>query len=372
MRAQGALEYLIIIAAVLGISAVVVLFISGTFTATSSGADVALCRQTTANCANRLATGVSTSCPECDTNCEGSYIDLCKTGATSRVTGGTIASYLSTGVNEKSASIICSPSVYIIENDKTKFFISTPPIYDLSCAVISTWPNSIYYTMSPVRIWSKNLVTTYRNDSTVLDNTYFLLYDPAAHYLIANSLSDFEVTPGQITVSASTSPVSSYFDAKVIYTLYPGNVNYVKITLWAKNKGTSARSVYFVWSGDQDPYVGTWYDEEGETCTNPVLPSCADGGGNQCGKTIYASKWVTFVRSTSCGGVNNDVYGIIAPNAADFHIGFSSEPYVRTVPLMINPGEEYKYSFYLVSDAKGPAGQEWKPIEDAYNSIFGA
>ena len=152
----------------------------------------------------------------------------------------------------------------------------------------------------------------------------------------------------------------------MIYTLYPGNVNYVKITLWAKNKYTNARNVYFVWGGDQDPYVGTWYDEEGETCAS------APCGGNACGSTIHASKWVTFVRSTSCGSIYNDVYGIIAPNAADFYIGGSSEPYIKTVSSTINPGEEYKYSFYLVSDAKGPTGQEWKPVQDVYTSLFGA
>ncbi len=69
MRAQGALEYLIIIAAVLGISAVVVLFIGGTFTGSSGGADLSKCRLAAANCQKDMATGLSSTCPYCDTAC---------------------------------------------------------------------------------------------------------------------------------------------------------------------------------------------------------------------------------------------------------------------------------------------------------------
>jgi hypothetical protein len=69
MRGQGALEYLIIIAAVLGISAIVVLFVSGTFSIGSTSANAALCKQATASCNNKLVTGISASCPECEEAC---------------------------------------------------------------------------------------------------------------------------------------------------------------------------------------------------------------------------------------------------------------------------------------------------------------
>ncbi len=72
MKGQGALEYLIIIAAVLGISAVVVLFVGGAFIGSSGGADLSKCRLAAANCQKDMATGLSSTCPYCDTACKDS------------------------------------------------------------------------------------------------------------------------------------------------------------------------------------------------------------------------------------------------------------------------------------------------------------
>jgi len=69
MKAQGAIEYLIIIAAVLAIAAVAVIFMSGVFGTSGKSANIALCRQAAASCDNMLATGVSKSCPECEESC---------------------------------------------------------------------------------------------------------------------------------------------------------------------------------------------------------------------------------------------------------------------------------------------------------------
>jgi len=69
MQAQGALEYLIIIAAVLGISAVVVLFVGGAFIGSSGGADLSKCRLAAANCQKDMAMGLSSTCPTCNTAC---------------------------------------------------------------------------------------------------------------------------------------------------------------------------------------------------------------------------------------------------------------------------------------------------------------
>jgi hypothetical protein len=69
MRGQGALEYLIIIAAVLGIGAVVVLFVTSTFVSQSSSASISACKLAAATCDNRLALGVTRSCPECISAC---------------------------------------------------------------------------------------------------------------------------------------------------------------------------------------------------------------------------------------------------------------------------------------------------------------
>ena len=96
MRAQGALEYLIIIAAVLAISAVVVLFITGTFTASSSGADISKCRLAAANCQRDITLGVGSSCTSCNTACLdakgkeviGRAVKCCKSGLVSDIYAG--------------------------------------------------------------------------------------------------------------------------------------------------------------------------------------------------------------------------------------------------------------------------------------------
>ena len=69
-KAQGALEYLIIIAAVLAIAAIVVLFLTGAFTGV--GADISKCRLTTATCNNNLANGVYSAKSSCYDACRSS------------------------------------------------------------------------------------------------------------------------------------------------------------------------------------------------------------------------------------------------------------------------------------------------------------
>ena len=71
MKGQGSLEYLIIIAAVLAIAAIVVLFLTGAFTGASSTGDLSLCKDAASKCATELATSASITC-------EGSICLACK------------------------------------------------------------------------------------------------------------------------------------------------------------------------------------------------------------------------------------------------------------------------------------------------------
>lgn len=91
-RGQGALEYLIIVAAVLAIAAIVVLFLTGAFRGTSAGATVADCKTAAAQCATDLATTTGAACPYCDERCADvgastdtslypTTVDACKAGA---------------------------------------------------------------------------------------------------------------------------------------------------------------------------------------------------------------------------------------------------------------------------------------------------
>jgi hypothetical protein len=69
MKAQGSLEYLIIIAAVMAIASVVVLFLTNAFQSSASSADLSACRVASANCKNELFGGNMASCTYCEQAC---------------------------------------------------------------------------------------------------------------------------------------------------------------------------------------------------------------------------------------------------------------------------------------------------------------
>ena len=75
MKAQGALEYLIIIAAVLAIAAIVVLFITGAFRGATGGGDIAKCRLAASTCASNIASGVYATNASCVSPCQGACAD---------------------------------------------------------------------------------------------------------------------------------------------------------------------------------------------------------------------------------------------------------------------------------------------------------
>lgn len=68
--AQGSLEYLIMLTAVLAASAVVVIFLSGSLGVT--GKNFSACKQAASQCSIRMATTVNPNCVECQVACGGS------------------------------------------------------------------------------------------------------------------------------------------------------------------------------------------------------------------------------------------------------------------------------------------------------------
>jgi hypothetical protein len=92
-RAQGSLEYLVIIAAVLGISAVIILFMTGVFSGQSSTANFSLCKQAAVNCKASKMVSPSDPCNQCSTSCVDSAgkelimgaISCCKAGLSEKI-----------------------------------------------------------------------------------------------------------------------------------------------------------------------------------------------------------------------------------------------------------------------------------------------
>ncbi|MEM3411929.1 MAG: class III signal peptide-containing protein [archaeon] len=99
MRAQGAMEYMIMITAVLVIASIIILFMTGVFKTTKSGGDIELCKQAAARCQQARLTNPNDPCNFCDEACSsngvdildksgGSAIDCCKLGNVSAIYEG--------------------------------------------------------------------------------------------------------------------------------------------------------------------------------------------------------------------------------------------------------------------------------------------
>lgn len=90
-KAQGALEYLIIIAAVLAIAAIVVLFLTDTFSSSDESAQISECKSAASKCYNEQATSVGATCGYCTEACEElgeQYTALCIVGNASGIVAG--------------------------------------------------------------------------------------------------------------------------------------------------------------------------------------------------------------------------------------------------------------------------------------------
>ena len=112
MKAQGALEYLIIIAAVLAIAAIVVLFITGAFRGATGGGDIAKCRLAASTCAGNRASGVYSSGASCISSC----VSACGDSSGKDVLAGTVVSATSC---VRGAALAATGCYYCTEGNMT-------------------------------------------------------------------------------------------------------------------------------------------------------------------------------------------------------------------------------------------------------------
>lgn len=68
-RAQGSLEYLIIIAAVIAIAAIVILFLSSALQTQADASTIGKCKQAASSCKVELSTSAGSKCPFCYEQC---------------------------------------------------------------------------------------------------------------------------------------------------------------------------------------------------------------------------------------------------------------------------------------------------------------
>lgn len=82
MRAQGALSYIVIIAAILSVSTIVVLYVSGVVTHQSKSVSISSCRQTASQCKLSKMTSPTAECPACIDVCMNATVYVCGSSGT--------------------------------------------------------------------------------------------------------------------------------------------------------------------------------------------------------------------------------------------------------------------------------------------------
>ncbi|MBI5346993.1 MAG: type IV pilin N-terminal domain-containing protein [Candidatus Aenigmarchaeota archaeon] len=254
-----------------------------------------------------------------------------------------ISVYISEGENEKfSNGGRCSPDLYVLENKKVRFFVALPPIHAGDCSS-GSYPE---FSGTPMRIWTKNSDSpSYRKDSTVIDDT--LLMIPST---VINNRNNFYAIENGLEIQFNQ---QGNIKPKARYTMSE-NSNYVKVELRAENVGTSAATVRLYWYGDQDG-AGTCHFQSG------LQGSCstADLGLN------HGEKWLAEWTA------KNDIMGyIVQTGEVEIYANYESVRVEETSSTTLQPGETHTFVFYIVSDFKGPAGNEWKPIQDTYNNLI--
>jgi len=259
--------------------------------------------------------------------------------------------YILTGENERfSNKDRCSPDLYVLENNKIKFFVSTTPVRhgpDTGTSCVSG--SYTDYGGIPMRIWTKNSQSSsYRNHGTIIDNTR--LYIPGTTYV--SSISQFNSKPDVLEIDFNQ---QGNLKPKIRYILKKG-WNYVKVEFSVENIGSSIESVQLRWDGDNDPPGGTFRNGEGITQ--------GTGCGGSC-PPIPTNKWMAFYSG------RDDIYGIVVGDDSQeirlnpWHGINMREP----LSTSLSQGQTHTMVFYILSDFKGPGGNEWKAVEDLYNSL---
>ncbi|MFZ3077225.1 MAG: hypothetical protein WA139_02110 [Candidatus Aenigmatarchaeota archaeon] len=250
---------------------------------------------------------------------------------------------------------ICSKDLYILENSEIRFFAPVPRTYapvtvnDCNSGVSSY--NDIYGA-SPMRIWAKRTdAASYRKHESVIDDTIFYAAGFAT-FSFPNkpSFSDYGKTEQSIAYKGS---IVSNMEPTLEYSILPKK-NYVKVSLSVRNNGASSQNVRLVWEGDQDG-AGVKHFQSGYENSS--------GGPYQVNMgERWLAEWLVG---------KNDVIGYIAPSGGEVEIYSIYEPIhvEEKTAASVGPGQMHSFVFFIVADKKGPAGNEWKPVQDAFNEV---
>jgi hypothetical protein len=250
----------------------------------------------------------------------------------------------------------CSKDLYVLENKKIKFFSAAARTYTPNTKYDCNSGISSYddrFGALPMRLWAKNTdASTYRKNNVIIDDT--------AVYAAGIATFNFPVSPSissEKNIITYNGDTTSDLEPTLTYTIFPDS-NYIEVRLTVKNVGTSNKDIRLGWGGDQDGAENFTFDDGyewwcGKDCT------C----GHSCPHTSY--KWVAQWREDK-----NDIMGYLVEPGSKITINYWSGVWVEhESAISLSPGQTRTLKFWLMADQKGPAGQEWKPVEDLYGTL---
>ncbi len=285
------------------------------------------------------------------------YFDIMKEGfAPKHKSSYEIASVYFNQTKQEIFEDLTSNGLYVIENEKIKFFLSNP--YNVS-------GSGVYSFGSPVRIWTKDRDNEISNSSYYREDREILNYMNFTFNSNFINFSSFTLYENKIIADAGT---IGNFSIKIIYEIYE-KVNYVKITLQAENIDTAAHNARFDVYGDLfgSNYDGniTAYDSSGGLINESI-----DDGKKSSGSTWDADTWVTIFTEIGSNPEYNDLFGfLLDDNTFTLQSGENCKFSISDDnTYSIAAGNSHKMEFYLMSDYRGD-DQYWDSAEEGSSTV---
>ncbi|GEM_PF-2560597 len=297
MKGQGSLEYLIIVAAVLAIGAVVVLFLTGAFGSTQNSAKFNECKNAAAQCKSSHLLSPADPCYICDTSC---------TDAASKdlITGAVIAP------NTPRANLDHATAVYLCsQGSADKIFPGgggggTGGATDTTKPIITA--DSISPNPSTV---GQNIIQTISATDNVGLKTIEFVINGASQYTCTITGTTASCTSGSsCTVTNNGAAATCTADSGATKTASTFTYS-AKVTDTSNNVQTDTGG------------TGT-INAASSTCTNGATQSCTLSGGGSGTQTCTAGAWGTCTASSSSfavsvtatkrSGSNPTIYDIVA------------------------------------------------------------
>jgi hypothetical protein len=202
-----------------------------------------------------------------------------------------------------------------------------------------------------MRIWAAGTdAPAYQSNATGINASAFRA---EVNPVFSFTFSDIAKVSRTDTTLAYAGDASGGLEPAVKYILEAGRP-YVRVEYAVRNTGPAA-NVRLFFEADTDS-MGTAHFQSG-----------AEGPTDSTTRTNQNERWSAHWRPD-----HTDVVGFISQQNSEVELLANGLVRIEeTSPSPLGSGETHVMVFYLVADNQGPGGQQWTPVLNAYNQIFG-